>query len=115
MPVHKKTIKKIKSAAKRGISAVGKAQRKSDRFVAKSVRKATRGVSKGASATAKRLGRARVTTNVSKGPFTSAFKFAKKIFRGGRKVGGKSPFKKFRKAIRAKAIRVKAARRRPRR
>lgn len=107
---HKGLFKKVKKTVKKAGRTIGRAQRKSDRFVAKSVRKTTRSVGKGVSKAAKRVAKTRVTTNVSKGPFTSVSKFARKLFRGGRKTASRTPFRKLRKAISARTTR-----RRPRR
>ena len=133
MPFHKKIFKKAKSTAKRATrsvsrfgkrstasagkfvarrakragATVGKVQRRSDRFVAKNVRKATRGVTRGASKIGKRVGKVRVGTNVSKGPFTSVFKGAKK---GLRRI---NPFRTVRGRLGARFRR--ARRGRPRR
>ena len=107
---HKGLFKKAKRTVKRAGRTISRVQRRSDRFVAKNVRKATKSVGKGVSAAAKRVRKTRVSANVSKGPFTSAFKFAKKVIRLPGRAKSKSPTSKLRKFLGSKT-----RRRRPRR
>ena len=95
----KRTAKKVKRTARRGVKTVGKVQRRSDRFVARNVRKATSSTTGGVSKAARRVAKTRITTNVSKGPFTSAFKLASKGVKQVRKV---RPFSKLTRALKNK-------------